>query len=429
MFAMDDSWGAPTVPTPQESIPAPEADADLEVLLQQVALQPAAAKPKSCKRATAAPAGAAPAAAEQPAPGGVELGFVSACDDEWLQPHHFPSKVGGEPVWLAPAALPPDEALTCGACSRPMRFLLQLYCPRPDVPHAFHRSLMLFCCGGRCLGASTGWRALRCNLPASTPFYEEQPDGSYVAHERQQLRPSPSVRSALPQLWISVGMEGDWREWLSYYDRGDEARAAAALARYEEERRAEDKGGGAAAEAEGRCAARHEAGEAQGGEGAEGAGRGGGGAAEEEEEEGWGQGGFRSRPPPSAARGGMGGMGDMADERDEGEDTEGEEDGFDEFQRRVSAWPDQALRFSRYGTEPPLWLSAKRRAPPPPPCGRCGEPSMSKAALLAAAGPAICGSRRHPPWAIPLANHARQPSALCLLTVYLLAMRRRSAHL
>lgn len=167
MFAVDDSWGAPAVPTPQESVPAREADADLEALLQQVALQPVASKPKSGKRATAAPAAGAPVAAEQAAAGGVELGFVSACDDdEWLQPHHFPSKVGGDPVWLAPAALPPAEALACGSCSRPMRFLLQLYCPRPELPHAFHRSLMLFCCGGRCLGASTGWRALRCDLPA-----------------------------------------------------------------------------------------------------------------------------------------------------------------------------------------------------------------------------------------------------------------------
>ena len=168
MFAVDDSWGAPAVPTPQESVPAREADADLEALLQQVALQPVvASKPKSSKRATAASAAGAPAAAEQAAAGGVELGFVSACDDdEWLQPHHFPSKVGGDPVWLAPAALPPAEALACGSCSRPMRFLLQLYCPRPELPHAFHRSLMLFCCGGRCLGASTGWRALRCDLPA-----------------------------------------------------------------------------------------------------------------------------------------------------------------------------------------------------------------------------------------------------------------------
>ena len=37
MFAVDDSWGAPTASTPQESVP-PEVDADLEALLQQVAL-------------------------------------------------------------------------------------------------------------------------------------------------------------------------------------------------------------------------------------------------------------------------------------------------------------------------------------------------------------------------------------------------------
>lgn len=38
------------------------------------------------------------------------------------------------------------------------------------------------------------------------------------------------------------------------------------------------------------------------------------------------------------------------EEGEEGEHAEGEEDGFDEFQRRVSVWPDQASRVrSRLG--------------------------------------------------------------------------------
>ena len=63
-----------------------------------------------------------------------------------------------------------------------------------------------------------------------------------------------------------------------------------------------------------------------------------------------------------------------AAEAEETETEEDEDEGFDAFQRRVSVWPEQALRFCRSGgpTERPLWLSGKRRAPPPPPCGRCG---------------------------------------------------------
>ena len=343
MFAEDDSWGDPPPPAAAAAQPShPESDVALEALLQQVELQPAAAaKPKSGKqRATPAPS-PAPAAVEEAGTGGVELGFVTPCDDEWLQPQHFPSKVGGQPVWLDPLALPPAELLACGTCSRPMRFLLQLYCPRPELAHAFHRSLMLFCCGGRCLGASTGWRALRCNLSEATPHYRAQPDGSYTAHGREQLAAWPSPRPPLPQLWISVGMEGDWKGWLSWSDEGEEAKVAALLERYREEQRAEEKdaaaGGADDAAAAGGAAAAAAAAALDEGE----AEAGGGGAAAEAEET---------------------------------ETEEDEDEGFDAFQRRVSVWPEQALRFCRSGgpTERPLWLSGKRRAPPPPPCGRCG---------------------------------------------------------
>jgi hypothetical protein len=68
-----------------------------------------------------------------------------------------------------------------------MRFLMQLYCPRPEVPHAYHRSLMLFCCGGKCLRSQGGWRALRCNLPQDMPWYVEHPDGTWSAHGREAL--------------------------------------------------------------------------------------------------------------------------------------------------------------------------------------------------------------------------------------------------
>ena len=77
----------------------------------------------------------------------IELGFASPhCDEGFAQPERFPSKVGGLPVWLHP--IPPHSSTRqCGSCGKPLRFLLQLYCPRPELPQAFHRSLLLFCCG------------------------------------------------------------------------------------------------------------------------------------------------------------------------------------------------------------------------------------------------------------------------------------------
>ena len=425
MFAdmQDDDWGGDSA-TADAWTPtgASTSDAALETLLQQVELQPAAAattaKPKQHRGKQAIEAAPAPAAA---ASGGIELGFVGPCEDEWVLPNQFPSKVGGQPVWLHPAALgapPPSfdaeaeralssgllaeaqlDALTdaiasgarsemdvatelraltgsqaaapeqqqhapiCGACSRPMRFLLQFYCPRPELPHAFHRSLMLFCCGGRCLATPQGWRALRCNLPEDTPYYRPQSDGSYVAHGRELLAPPPlppPTRPLLPQLWLSVGIEGDWRGWLSWYDASEEGRVAAMLQRYkEEELHGEGAGAGAA-------------------EGGGGGGGSGGAAAmavemaaggEAEAGDVWDGGEAGSEAPSDAAV-------SATDDEDDDDDDEG----FDQFQRRVSCWPEQVLRL---GGARPLWMGKRGRAArPPPACERCGAPRAFEFQLM-----------------------------------------------
>ena len=95
--------------------------------------------------------------------GSVELGFVWPYPGGRARPEEFPSKVGGSPVWLDPRleSLPSDGDLKCGVCSRRLRFLMQLYCPRPKLSHAHHRSVMLFCCGGPCLSDGRGWKARR----------------------------------------------------------------------------------------------------------------------------------------------------------------------------------------------------------------------------------------------------------------------------
>ena len=41
---------------------------------------------------------------------------------------------------------------------------------------------------------------------------------------------------------------------------------------------------------------------------------------------------------------------------------------------RVSAWPEQVLRYCHHADAQPLWLSRLRRPAEVPPCGRCGAP-------------------------------------------------------
>jgi hypothetical protein len=105
----------------------------------------------------------------------------------------------------------------------------------------------VFCCGGDCLRTPAGWRAFRCVLPADTPLYVEQPDGSY-SHTPGSVLPasgSGDPRSAdgadaaethapplLPELMISIGIEGDWASHLPSYQAEGVALATAAEARY-----------------------------------------------------------------------------------------------------------------------------------------------------------------------------------------------------
>jgi hypothetical protein len=178
---MDKAWGAEAWGGDSTS------EADLERLLAQVDVSALGkkAKPKSKPSLPAPPPPPKPPSVDaEPV---VELGFVSPYPEAPAKAWHFPSKVGGEPVWLLPERLPTVSLHCAAGCGRQMRFLMQLYCPRPEVPHAYHRSLMLFCCGGKCLRSQGGWRALRCNLPQDMPWYVEHPDGTWSAHGREAL--------------------------------------------------------------------------------------------------------------------------------------------------------------------------------------------------------------------------------------------------
>ena len=361
------------------------SDADLEALLQRVqvqggglgstqALQAAVAAAKESAASSggggsgAAAAGSTGAGAatppnrQQEPP--VELGFVSPYPDErGAQPDHFPSKVGGLPVWLLPERLPPAEAMRCRRCNRALRFLMQLYCPRPEHEQAYHRSVMLFCCGGECLSHPTdGWRALRCNLPADVPWYVEQPDGSWVAHGREGLAAADAGEGApqraaptppLPELLISVDLEGDWKAIVGAADEEAKAHATALLSAYEavEGTQWADAGSAASAEPPDRP------------QSARAAPRGSGAAGEGAEEE-------ELLDDDDEEEGGGGGGGDGG--------------GFFGFQRRSSAHPEQALRYNRSPSAHPLWAGRRGRPPSgaPPPCGRCGAPRTFEFQLM-----------------------------------------------
>ena len=257
MFAVE-SWDEPSSLGSADTSTADDTDATIELLLQQVNLhgpaQPASkprVQPSEDKQGVAAPT-----------VGGVELGFVYPYPEQPARPEHFPSKVGGAPVWLDPRRLPADETMHCGACARRLRFLMQLYCPRPEISHAYHRSIMLFCCGGLCLADARGWKALRCNLPEETPCYVLNPNGTFdCPHHASEPRCTseaavssqgvsevaatsnsthnslglagvclPQVTSAsssatavelarpdLPELIVSIYHEGDWAGALDWY--------------------------------------------------------------------------------------------------------------------------------------------------------------------------------------------------------------------
>ena len=105
----------------------------------------------------------------------VQLGFLEELspedEDDCLYPllhldknwkHWEGGKVGGRPIWLNPIDLPNKEMLQCAACGQQMNMLMQIYAPidtnGADVEltkRAFHRSLYVFCCrNGKCMNKS-----------------------------------------------------------------------------------------------------------------------------------------------------------------------------------------------------------------------------------------------------------------------------------
>lgn len=339
------------------------------------------------------------------------LGFLEEAESpRQLLRHRFPSKVGGRPAWLDPVRLPSRQQLTCSASGRPLDFLLQVYAPVDANPEAgFHRALFLFISpeGGQ-LSAPGSVKLFRCQLPRSNAYYSPDP---------------PSDRDKLPKkLQASAAEASRERDPWRSVDAEQQAAAASTSGR----------GGGAGGRGRGggrgAASAPPAAGAAQTGgspaslprAGVQGPGGlypeyemiveaeddylEGHGGDDEDEDEGEDEG---EREEAQDGGGGGGGGGGNATSREvarvlqqyrvrvaeEGELDDEElppdvvdaveaiaDEGtraFADFQARVSAAPEQVIRYSFEDGAAPLWPSPSGRPRLPgdvPPCSCCGGP-------------------------------------------------------
>ena len=108
----------------------------------------------------------------------VVVAFAEPIEDERYYFRSFlPSKIGGKPAWLNPRNLPSPADLQCKQCKKPLKFLLQMYCPLDDLAdfeHCHHRTMYVFICGQpSCCGKAGSLKVFRCQLPIQNEFYED----------------------------------------------------------------------------------------------------------------------------------------------------------------------------------------------------------------------------------------------------------------
>ena len=131
----------------------------------------------------------------------VQLGFAEKNEVVMFSEREWSTwdggKIGGKPFWLDPVHVPSAQDLSCEACTEPLSFLLQLYCPLDEEPTAFHRMLYLFCCRHGACAERQLPVALRCQLPRANRFY---------AHGSTEPAPEPLASQA--KLCAVCGQKG-----------------------------------------------------------------------------------------------------------------------------------------------------------------------------------------------------------------------------
>lgn len=108
----------------------------------------------------------------------VELGFIQETPGWKLQSRFFPSKVGGKPAWLDLQNIPDITALRCSKCTQPSVFLCQIYAPIDNVEACFHRTVYIFVCRNeKCFAPNCppNFKVLRNQIPRKNDFYPLDP--------------------------------------------------------------------------------------------------------------------------------------------------------------------------------------------------------------------------------------------------------------
>ena len=98
----------------------------------------------------------------------VSLGFNEKPNNTDFNHNKFPSKIGGNPIWLYPIE---PGSLLCDFCGAKMTYLLQVYAYVDNIQHCFHRTLYLFFCM-KCYKVRQAFKCIRLQLKEKSEFYE-----------------------------------------------------------------------------------------------------------------------------------------------------------------------------------------------------------------------------------------------------------------
>jgi len=152
----------------------------------------------------------------------ISLGFAETPIKGDFEYENFPSKIGGNPVWLTPPDLE-DSAFNCKDCKGVMHFLLQLYCPLEGLKHSFHRTVYVFFCK-ECWKVSNGVKVFRVQEPEVSQYYKsDQPlERSSLTKANESANSKLATLSTEYLIDTSVEKSEASRNYIKFYDKLDE---------------------------------------------------------------------------------------------------------------------------------------------------------------------------------------------------------------